>query len=139
MQPPQQDAIVARISDRDHFNTNLNILRPARIVSAILIMQMGGSPSARFWSEPGAIFEAPEAEPESLPNPSYNLHDFRWDHVLAAGRKIFSEFPRDVTVYLIEAENLSFSLDLSPIVERSSHIVFSKIIERLKTVPMQNL
>lgn len=82
-------------------------------------------------SSPGAVFEVPGAELEALPNPSYNLHDFRWDHALAAGRKIFSQFPEDVTVYLIEAENLGLSLDLSPSVEQSSQIVFSKILEQL--------
>lgn len=84
-------------------------------------------------SSPGAVFEVPGAELEALPNPSYNLHDFRWDHALAAGRKIFSQFPEDVTVYLIEAENLGLSLDLSPSVERSSQIVFSKILEQLSS------
>lgn len=84
-------------------------------------------------SSPGAVFEVPGAELEALPNPSYNLHDFRWDHALAAGRKIFSQFPEDVTVYLIEAENLGLSLDLSPSVEQSSQIVFSKILEQLSS------
>ncbi|MBD2465204.1 hydrogenase maturation protease [Oscillatoria sp. FACHB-1407] len=82
-------------------------------------------------SPPGAVFEVPGSELEALPSPSYNLHDFRWDHALAAGRKIFSEFPTDVTVYLIEAENLGFSVDLSPSVEQSSNLVFSKILETL--------
>lgn len=82
-------------------------------------------------SEPGAVFEVPGAELESLPSPSYNLHDFRWDHALAAGRKIFTEFPKDVIVYLIEAESLDFSLELSPVVQKSSNIVFNKIVEHL--------
>jgi hydrogenase maturation protease len=84
-------------------------------------------------SEPGAIFEVPGAELESLANPNYNLHDFRWDHALAAGRKLFAIFPEDVTVYLIEAEHLGFSLELSPVVARSSEIVFSKIVASLGT------
>lgn len=83
-------------------------------------------------SEPGAVFEVPGSELEALPNPSYNLHDFRWDHALAAGRKIFSEFPVDVTVFLIEAACLDFSLELSSSVEKSSDIVFSKIIATLE-------
>lgn len=65
-------------------------------------------------SEPGAIFRVPGAELESLPEPGYSLHDFRWQHALAAGRKIFGgEFPREVTVYLIEAQGLDFGLELS--------------------------
>lgn len=66
-------------------------------------------------SEPGTIYKVPGKELEALPEPSYSLHDFRWDHALAAGRKIFQEdFPDDVTVYLIEAENLTLGLEISP-------------------------
>ncbi len=66
-------------------------------------------------SEPGTIYKVPGEELEALPEPSYSLHDFRWDHALAAGRKIFKDdFPDDVTVYLIEAENLGLGLEISP-------------------------
>lgn len=66
-------------------------------------------------SEPGAIFMVPGQELESLPEPGYSLHDFRWHHALAAGRRIFGhEFPSDVTVFLVEAANLGFGLELSP-------------------------
>lgn len=79
-------------------------------------------------SEPGAVFKVPGKELEALPEPSYNLHDFRWDHALAAGRQIFKEdFPEAVTVYLIEAENLGFGLDLSSAVQYSADAVFEKI------------
>jgi hydrogenase maturation protease len=80
-------------------------------------------------AEPGAVFKVPGKELEALPEPSYNLHDFRWDHALAAGRKIFKEdFPEEVTVYLIEAENLGFGLELSPVVQHSADLVFKEII-----------
>ncbi|KAB8334425.1 hydrogenase maturation protease [Scytonema tolypothrichoides VB-61278] len=79
-------------------------------------------------SEPGAIFKVPGKELEALPEPSYNLHDFRWDHALAAGKKIFKEdFPLDVTVYLIEAETLDFGVGLSPVVQHSADLVFEEI------------
>ncbi|MBN3885034.1 MAG: hydrogenase maturation protease, partial [Nostoc sp. JL34] len=58
----------------------------------------------------------------------YNLHDFRWDNALAAGRKIFqNDFPEEVTVYLIEAANLGFGLELSPIIKHSADLVFEEI------------
>ncbi|KAF3888187.1 MULTISPECIES: hydrogenase maturation protease [Nostocales] len=80
-------------------------------------------------SEPGAIFKVPGEELEALPEPSYNLHDFRWDNALAAGRKIFKEdFPEEVTVYLIEAENLDFGFELSSTVKSSAEVVFQEII-----------
>ncbi|BAZ31118.1 hydrogenase maturation protease [Cylindrospermum sp. NIES-4074] len=89
-------------------------------------------------SEPGAIFKVPGKELEALPEPSYNLHDFRWDHALAAGRKIFQDdFPQDVTVYLIEAANLGFGLELSPAVERSANVVFEELTELISNPKSQ--
>jgi len=79
-------------------------------------------------SEPGAVFKVPGKELEALPEPSYNLHNFRWDNALAAGRKIFqNDFPQEVTVYLIEAANLDFGLELSPVVKHSADLVFEEI------------
>jgi len=87
-------------------------------------------------SEPGAIFKVPGKELEALPEPSYNLHDFRWDHALAAGRKIFADdFPHEVTVYLIEAANLDLGLELSPVVQHSADLVFAELI----TIVSQNV
>ncbi|KYC39112.1 hydrogenase maturation protease [Scytonema hofmannii PCC 7110] len=84
-------------------------------------------------SEPGAIFKVPGKELEALPEPSYNLHDFRWDNALAAGRKIFKEdFPEEVTVYLIEAENLDFGFELSSVVKSSAEVVFQEIISMIR-------
>lgn len=84
-------------------------------------------------SEPGAVFQVPGSELEALPEPSYNLHDFRWDHALAAGRQIFKDdFPSDVTVYLIEAENLAFGFELSSPVKRSADIVFEQVTSMIE-------
>jgi hydrogenase maturation protease len=80
-------------------------------------------------SEPGAVFQVPGEELATLPEPSYNLHDFRWDHALAAGRKIFlHDFPQEVTVYLIEAANLDLGLELTPVVQSSADLVFQELI-----------
>ncbi|WP_315785299.1 hydrogenase maturation protease [Fischerella sp. JS2] len=79
-------------------------------------------------SEPGAVFRVPGKELESLPEPSYNLHDFRWDNALAAGRKLFqNDFPQEVIVYLIEVVNLDFGWELSPVVKDSADLVFAEI------------
>ncbi|GAA6615846.1 hydrogenase maturation protease [Scytonema sp. NUACC26] len=84
-------------------------------------------------SEPGAIFKVPGEELEALPEPSYSLHDFRWDNALAAGKKIFKEdFPEEVIVYLIEAENLDFGFELSSAVTSSAEVVFQEIISTLE-------
>ncbi|MDJ0718716.1 MAG: hydrogenase maturation protease [Prochloraceae cyanobacterium] len=81
-------------------------------------------------SEAGAIYKVPGKILEKLPEPSYNLHDFRWDNAIAVGKEIFhDDFPQDVTVYLIEAENLNLGLTLSSRVERAAEKVLSELIE----------
>ena len=93
-------------------------------------------------SEPGAVFEVPGSELEQLREPSYNLHDFRWDHALAAGRRIFQDnFPQDVRVYLIEAECLNFGWELSPSVERAAEKVFQMVLNSLtstEAIPLKD-
>lgn len=80
-------------------------------------------------SEPGTVYKVPGEVLERLPDPGYNLHDFRWNHAIAAGRKIFKdEFPKDVTVYLIEAESLGFGLELSTLVKQSGDRVLSELV-----------
>ena len=79
-------------------------------------------------ANPGAIFEVPGEVLERPPNDSLNLHDFRWDHALYAGRKIYGEaFPNDVTVLLIEAKSLDMGLELSAEVETSARTVAARI------------
>jgi hydrogenase maturation protease len=81
--------------------------------------------ACRSGSEPGAIFEVPGAELEQQYQPSLNLHDFRWDHALFAGRKLLrDDFPSDVTVLLIEAE---FGVGLSPAVSCAADKVVLRV------------
>ena len=81
--------------------------------------------ACRSGSEPGAIFEVPGRDLEQSYAPSLNLHDFRWDHALHAGRRIFREdFPSDVTVLLIEAETVAFGIGLSaPVAAAAERLV----------------
>lgn len=80
-------------------------------------------------SEPGAIFEVPGAELELRYEPSLNLHDFRWDHALFAGRKIFREdFPSDVVVLLIEAQSVGLGIGLSQAVSAA----VAKVADRVE-------
>ncbi len=86
-------------------------------------------------SEPGAVYQVPGEVLERLPEPSFTLHDFRWEHAIAAGRKIFrDQFPREVTVYLIEAENLEFGLELSPSVLLAADRVYQDLVTLLLSV-----
>jgi hydrogenase maturation protease len=84
--------------------------------------------ASKSGSEAGAVFRVPGRELESEPDASFSLHDFRWQHALTAGRKIFgADFPSDVTVYLIEAESLRFGLELSAPVLLSADRVIDEI------------
>ena len=87
--------------------------------------------SSKTGAEPGAVFEVPGDELAKAHEPSLNLHGFRWDHALHAGRRIFSEqFPRDVVVLLIEARSLELGLGLSAEVEASATKVCA-LVEQL--------
>jgi hydrogenase maturation protease len=84
--------------------------------------------ACRSGSAPGTVFEVPGEELEASYAPTYSLHDFRWDHALAAGRKIFAgEFPERVVVYLIEAQELGLGLGLSEPVRASAQQVVARI------------
>lgn len=85
---------------------------------------------------PGAIFKVPGASAESRFEPSFNLHDFRWDHALHAGRQIFRDsFPGDVTAYLIEAQNLDLGRGLTESVRRSVSLVAERIEACIRSMP----
>ncbi|MEQ8289317.1 MAG: hydrogenase maturation protease [Gammaproteobacteria bacterium] len=115
-------------------NNNVNIFDAGTSGMDVMFMARGCEQliivdASSTGSDPGAIYEVPGEELENIPAPSYNLHDFRWDNALYAGRKIFKEnFPKKVNVYLIEAESLEFGLDLSKSVNQSADIVIDKII-----------
>ena len=79
---------------------------------------------------PGAVFEVPGRELAAAPPASFNQHDFRWDHALYAGRKIYgAAFPDDVTVFLIEADSIDLGLGLSAAVEAAARQVADRICE----------
>jgi hydrogenase maturation protease len=65
-------------------------------------------------SEPGTVFEVPAERVAAPYRASYTLHDFRWDHAVDAGRKLYGAgFPADIIVLLIEASSLAFGRELS--------------------------
>ena len=89
------------------------VMFAARGCSSLIVVD-----SSKTGAEPGAIFEVPGDELAAAHEPSLNLHDFRWDHALHAGRRIFgADFPRDVVVLLVEARALGLGLSLSPEIE----------------------
>ena len=81
---------------------------------------------------PGAIFKVPGEVLESAPKQSLGLHDFRWNHALFAGRKIYGEaFPQDVSVFLIEAASLDLGLSLGPEVGAAVELVAQQVQKQI--------
>lgn len=86
-------------------------------------------------SEAGSVFTVAGADLEHLPEPKDNLHHCRWDYALAVGRKIMGRnLPRDITVYLIEADQLDLGQELSPAVKCGAAKVFDAIVESLPVI-----
>jgi hydrogenase maturation protease len=107
----------------DAGTNGMDILFQARGAKKLIIVD-----AATSGSEPGAVFEVPGSELENPPVPTYTLHDFRWDHALYAGRRIWGDdFPKDVTVFLVEAKTLGFGIELSEPVARAADIVTERI------------
>jgi hydrogenase maturation protease len=87
--------------------------------------------ACRSGSEPGTVFEVPGIELEQRYRPALNLHDFRWDHALFAGRTILRDsFPTEVVVLLIEVETTEYGIGLSPPVQAA----VGKVVERVASL-----
>ena len=116
-------ALLHRVKLLDAGTDGMAVMFVARGCRSLIVVD-----ACRSGSEPGAIFEVPGAELELEHTRSYSLHDFRWDHALFAGRQIFRDaFPSDVTVLLIEAQNLAFGTTLSPVVAAAAKKVAARI------------
>ena len=106
----------------------MGVMFKARGSSALIIVDASST-----GSDPGAVFEVPGQELEGKPTQGYNLHDFRWDHALFAGRRIFKdEFPDEVTVFLIEAGSLDLGLELTEPAQSAAERVIETIARRIE-------
>ncbi len=101
------------------FDTGTNgmeVMFKARGCQRLILIDasLSGQPS-------GALHRVPGEQLASAPEPGLNLHNFRWENALYAGRRIFAEqFPDDVCVYLIEAETVALGLHLSEKVKKTA-------------------
>lgn len=117
-QRPREDVRVF-----DAGTAGMDVMFQARGATRLIIVD-----ASKSGSPAGAVFEVPGAQLEREHSPSFNLHDFRWEHALAAGRMIFREqFPADVSVLLIEAQNLDFGLELSAPVRAAATGVVARL------------
>ena len=109
----------------------MSVMFAARGCSSLIVVdccQTGGTP--------GAVFEVPGPELEAAHQPSLNLHDFRWDHALHAGRLIFrEEFPKDVVVLLVEAGSLALGVGLTGEVAAGASKVCARVEQLISQRP----
>jgi hydrogenase maturation protease len=84
-------------------------------------------------SEPGSIFRLPGEAVEHLPPVGgINLHAFRWDHALSFARWLLKEeYPRQITVYLIEAASLVIGEPLSTPVDGAMRKLAQMLLSEL--------
>jgi hydrogenase maturation protease len=115
----------AQVKLFDAGTDGMSVMFAARGCTSLIVID-----AARTGVEPGAIYEVPGAELERPYAPGLNLHDFRWDAALHAGRQIFREaFPTDVTVFLIEAGAIGFGVGLSEAVSAAAGKVAARVEE----------
>jgi hydrogenase maturation protease len=77
----------------------------------------------------GTVYKVPGPAVEELPPlAGLHTHSFRWDHALAFARWLLGDdYPTDVTVYLIEAENFTPGAELTSAVREAMQRVLTLI------------
>ncbi len=101
----------------------MSVMFGARDSDALVIVD-----AARTGVEPGAVYEVPGDVLARDYEASLNLHDFRWNHALAAGRRIFGDaFPASVVVLLVEVADTRFGLELSAPVRAAAERVIARV------------
>ncbi|MGF1510902.1 MAG: hydrogenase maturation protease [Myxococcota bacterium] len=102
----------------------VDVMFKARGSDALLIID-----AARTGDVPGTVFDVPGDELRQEHQPTFSLHDFRWDHALSAGRRIFKDdFPDDVRVWLIEVSTVEYGIELSQPVEAALEKVYRRAL-----------
>ncbi|WP_372779596.1 hydrogenase maturation protease [Litorivivens sp.] len=124
----QLSSLPARADIRlfDTGTNGMEVMFKARGCSTLILIDASDSGQA-----PGTLCKVPGAELERIPEPGLNLHNFRWENAVYAGQRIFGdEFPNDISVYLIEAENLGLGLTLSDTVRAAADRLCEQLSER---------
>ena len=119
----------ARVRLLDAGTDGMGVMFAARGCGTLIVVD-----ACRSGAEPGALFEVPGTHLEQDYKPGLTLHDFRWQHALAAGRAMFGDaFPSDVTVLLIEAATTAFGVGLSPGVDDSVGKAAARVEELVRS------
>ncbi len=103
-----------------------------RGVSHVMLVDACSTGDHRI-SPPGSLYVVPGEEVEQLPPLSgINLHAFRWDHALAFARWLLKdEYPKRVTVYLIEGQSYEIGDPLSPVVDAAINRLVQYLVDQL--------
>jgi hydrogenase maturation protease len=105
----------------------IEVMFAARGSDALVIVDASrtGAPAGSVHRVPGDVLER---EPEH----AYSLHDFRWDNALYSGRKIYGDaFPKDVTVWLIEAASTEYGTTMCEAVETAANDVYDRVLAQI--------
>ncbi len=112
------------VSLYDAGTDGMGVMYAARNMTHLIIID-----ARRPEAAPGAVYEVPGDIVKAPPPQSLNLHDFRWDHALYAGQKIYGDtFPAHVKVFLIEAGSLDLGLGLTAEVEAGAGAAADQIV-----------
>lgn len=80
-------------------------------------------------ADPGTIYDVPGDELQEDHDPTFSLHDFRWQHALGAGRRIYKDdFPSEVKVWLVEAKTVALGLELTPAVAEAADRLYERAL-----------
>ncbi len=105
----QGERLPPRVRIVDAGTSGMEVLFTARGAERLILVDACSGAGA-----PGSVFRVPGAELESGEDPGYTLHGFRWNQALHAGKKMYgNDFPARVEVFLVEAADLDFGLELS--------------------------
>lgn len=108
----------------DAGTAGLEIIFQARDCRELVIID-----ACRSESEPGAVFQVPGNELPLPYTPTLTLHDFRWDHALYAGTRLFGDnFPQSVTAFLVEGGDFGFGDSLSREVRQALPKVVQQVL-----------
>ena len=122
------DTLPAGVRLFDAGTGGMEVMFRARGATALIVID-----ACRSGSDAGAVFRLPGSEIDTAHQPAYSLHDFRWDHAVHAGRRIFgADFPSDLTVYLIEAGSLELGTELTAPVSRAVGTVCGHIADHIR-------
>jgi hydrogenase maturation protease len=122
------DELPANVRLFDAGTAGIEVMFMARGATELIVVD-----ACHSASEPGAIFTLPGSELGLPHEPTFSLHDFRWDHAIYAGRRIFGPgFAPCLTAYLIEASSLALGTELTPAVAGAVERVAATVAGRIR-------